>query len=90
MLHFRRNWQQSWFTLNLAENNVNKSFADNPDTHSTEISQDIYANVPINVQWINSQIQLQSNRKTSKGFTNKKSVFVIFFSILAYIVQLFG
>ena len=58
--------------------NVNKPFADNPDTI---ITQDIYANVPINVQWIYAQIESQSNRKTSKGFTNKKSVFVISFSI---------
>ena len=57
---------------------MNKLFADNPDT---EITQDVYANVPINVQWIYVQIESQSNRKTSKGFTNKKSVFVISFSI---------
>ena len=69
----------------MAGSNVNKSFADNPDT---VITQDIYANVPINVQWIYAQIESQSNRKTSKGFTNKKSVFVISFQYLFALCKL--
>ena len=52
------------------------------------LGSDIYTNIPLNVDWIKNQTELHQNRKFSKGFRNKKSLFVIFFSMYAYIMQL--
>ena len=60
--------------MNLADSHPKIT---DPDPHSTQAS-DIYANIPLNVNWIRKQIELQPNRKKSKGFTNRTSVFVIF------------
>ena len=49
---------------------------------------DIYTNILLNVHWIKNQTELHQNRKFSKGFRNKKSLFVMFFSMYAYIMQL--
>ena len=48
---------------------------------------DMYTNIPLNVHWIKNQIELHQKRKFSKGFRNKISLFVILFSMYAYIIQ---
>ena len=50
---------------------------------------DFYSNVPFNIHWINEQIKQHSNRLSSGGFTCKKPVFDAWFSVFAYVIQLF-